>query len=124
MSSPQGRSRRCDGTLPRRAFLQAGLAGWGALGLADLLRLEAQACAASHASSSRKSMIVLWLWGGPSHMETFDLKPEAPLEFRGDFRPISTNVPGIEICEHLPKLAARPTSSRWFALAATLAPAT
>ncbi len=105
MSSPPSRSRRCDGTLPRCAFLQAGLAGWGALGLADLLRLEAQACAASHASSSRKSMIVLWLWGGPSHMETFDLKPEAPLEFRGDFRPISTNVPGIEICEHLPKLA-------------------
>jgi hypothetical protein len=50
-------------------------------------------------------MIVLWLWGGASHMETFDLKPEAPLEYRGDFRPVRTNVPGIEISEHLPLLA-------------------
>jgi hypothetical protein len=50
-------------------------------------------------------MIVLWLWGGPSHMETFDLKPEAPSEFRGEFRPIPTNVPGLEISEHLPQLA-------------------
>lgn len=52
-------------------------------------------------------MIVLWLWGGPSHMETFDLKPEAPSEYRGEFRPIPTNVPGIEISEHLPRLADR-----------------
>ena len=50
-------------------------------------------------------MIVLWLWGGPSHMETFDLKPDAPAEYRGEFRPIRTNVPGIEISEHLPRLA-------------------
>lgn len=50
-------------------------------------------------------MIVVWLWGGPSHMETFDLKPKAPVEFRGSFNPIPTNVPGIEICEHLPGLA-------------------
>ena len=48
---------------------------------------------------------MIWLWGGASHMETFDLKPEAPREFRGEFRPISTSAPGIDICEHLPKLA-------------------
>ena len=50
---------------------------------------------------------MVWLWGGPSHMETFDLKPLAPAEYRGEFRPIATNVPGIEISEHLPLLAAR-----------------
>ncbi len=105
MSSLQSEPRRCSGTLPRRAFLQAGLTGWGALCLADLLRFEAQASAANGSRANNKAMIVLWLWGGPSHMETFDLKPEAPLEFRGEFRPISTNVPSIEICEHLPKLA-------------------
>jgi hypothetical protein len=95
---------RCSGTLSRRAFLRSGLVGLGSLGLADLLRLEAKASPGKTAGSP-KSMLVLWLWGGPSHMETFDLKPQAPAEFRGDFRPIRTNVPGIEICEHLPKLA-------------------
>lgn len=94
---------RCLGTLPRRAFLQAGLAGWGSLGLADLLRCESAAAnaASSTANRRKKSMIVVWLWGGPSHMETFDLKPDAPLEYRGEFRPIGTNVPGIDVCEHL-----------------------
>jgi hypothetical protein len=96
-------SNRCVGTWRRRAFLQAGLAGWGGLALANLLRCES--LAASPAGSKKKSMIVVWLWGGPSHMETFDLKPDAPLEYRGEFRPISTNVLGIEICEHLPLLA-------------------
>jgi hypothetical protein len=50
-------------------------------------------------------MIVVWLWGGPSHMETFDLKPDAPEAYRGAFRPIPTNVPGFEICEKLPRLS-------------------
>jgi hypothetical protein len=95
---------RCPGTLSRRAFLRSGLAGFGALSLADLLRLESRA-AAGKPSSSNKAVIMLWLWGGPSHMETFDLKPDAPAEYRGEFRPIRTNVPGIEICEHLPRLA-------------------
>jgi hypothetical protein len=104
MSSKPSQRGRCIGTLPRRAFLQAGLAGWGGLGLADLLRSESQA-SASTAPTNKKSLIVVWLWGGPSHMETFDLKPDAPLEYRGEFRPIKTNVPGIEICEHLPLLA-------------------
>src|SRR6266850_2544873 len=95
------RSNRCPGTLSRRAFVRSGLTGLFSLGLADLLRLESRAAV----SRSPKSILVLWLWGGPSHMETFDLKPDAPSEYRGDFRPIRTNVPGIDISEHLPRLA-------------------
>ncbi len=96
---------RCPGTLGRRAFLHAGLTGLTALALPELFRLEARASAAGRVPGRRKSIIVLWLWGGPSHMETFDLKPDAPAEYRGEFRPIPTNVPGIAISEHLPLLA-------------------
>jgi hypothetical protein len=96
-----GKQRFCDG-LSRRNFLKVGALGTGGLTLADLLRLEAQA-----GSSSRplKSIINIYLPGGPTHMDTFDLKPGAPAEFRGEFRPIATNVPGMEICELMPKLA-------------------
>lgn len=94
-------SVRCPGTSDRRSFLRTGLTAFGGLTLADLYRLQAKTAE----SVSPKSMIVLWLWGGPSHMETFDLKPNAPIEYRGEFKPIRTNVPGIEISEHLPKLA-------------------
>jgi hypothetical protein len=94
---------RCPGTLSRRSFVRVGLAGLCSLGLPDLLRLQAPAAKAGR--SSPKSILVLWLWGGPSHMETFDLKPGAPAEYRGDFKPIRTNVPGVHICEHLPRLA-------------------
>lgn len=100
------RSRHCEGTLPRRSVLRAGCLGGAGLCLADLERL----CAAGkqpHLNSPGKSLIVLWLWGGASHMETFDLKPNAPREYRGEFSPIPTNVPGIEISEHLPLLAQR-----------------
>src|SRR5437870_1829988 len=103
MTQPIPPSQRCPGTLGRRAFLRSGLVGLCSLGLADLLRLEARAGAAPW--TSPKSMIVLWLWGGPSHMETFDLKPDAPAEYRGEFRPTRTNVPGLHVCEHLPRLA-------------------
>src|SRR5207344_2386044 len=74
-------------------------------GLPELFCLEARAGASGQTPGRRKSIIVLWLWGGPSHMETFDLKPEAPAEYRGEFRPIPTNVPGVSISEHLPQLA-------------------
>jgi hypothetical protein len=87
----------------RRAFLRTGFVGLCSLGLADLLRLEAAANTRSRPAP--KSILVLWLWGGPSHMETFDLKPDAPTEYRGDFRPVPTAVPGLQICEHLPRLA-------------------
>lgn len=87
--------------LPRRAVLQAGaLAGFG-LTLPDLLRLEAAAAAPRR----EMSCILLWLRGGPSSIDMWDLKPDSPAEVRGEFRPIKTNVPGIEISEHLPLCA-------------------
>jgi hypothetical protein len=92
----------CEGTLPRRGFLRAGLAGWSALSLADLLRARSQAATTP---AGDPSMIVVWLWGGPSHMETFDPKPDAPVEYRGLQAAIPTNVPGISITERLPLLA-------------------
>src|SRR6185369_8747159 len=95
--------KSCPGTLSRRAFVRLSLEGLGALGLSELLRL--QSCAAEPRRTSPKSILVLWLWGGPSHMETFDLKPDAPSEYRGEFRPIDTNVHGIQISEHLPLLS-------------------
>jgi len=102
--TPSTPAARCPGTMRRRGFLQCGMSGLASLGLADLLRLQSLA-APSSSGTNDKSLIVLWLWGGPSHMETFDMKPEAPLEYRGEFKPVSTRVPGMEICEHLPLLA-------------------
>lgn len=90
----------CDG-VSRRSFLQIGAMGIGGLTLADLLRAEALA-----GNGGRpKSIINIYLSGGPTHMDTFDLKPNAPAEFRGEFMPIATNVPGLEICELFPQLA-------------------
>src|SRR5437899_564142 len=88
----------CDG-LSRRNFLQIGAFGAG-LTLADLLR--ARALGGPAAGTSPKAAIMIYLPGGPSHMDTYDLKPDAPKEYRGEFRPIPTNVPGIQISEHLP----------------------
>ena len=93
------------GALSRRSFLKVGTLGVCGLGLADFLRLRAaaaQAAGAAAASAPDTSVIFVWLPGGPPHMETYDMKPEAPSEYRGDFSPIKTNVPGIEVCELLP----------------------
>jgi Protein of unknown function (DUF1501) len=90
----------CDG-VSRRSFLKLGAMTLGSLTLADLFRAEALA----GVGSSNKAIINVHLSGGPSHQDMFDLKPEAPAEFRGEFNPIATNVPGIQICEHLPQLA-------------------
>lgn len=91
----------CEG-VSRRDFLKVGtLAGMG-LALPDLMRLRAAAAAAGKRPAN---VIFLFLDGGPSHLETFDLKPDAPAEIRGEFKPIETNVPGIRICELLPKTA-------------------
>lgn len=92
--------RFCDG-YSRRDFLKVGALGVGGLTLADLLRAEA----AAGTGSSHKAVINIHLAGGPSHQDTFDLKPEAAREFRGEFHPIQTNVPGMDICEHFPLLA-------------------
>lgn len=91
----------CDG-ISRRGFLQAGALGIGGLTLADLLRLKAQGAVRPRA---HKSIIMVYLHGGPSQIDTFDMKPDAPAEFRGEFRPIATKVPGLQICELMPRLA-------------------
>src|ERR1700687_2613671 len=96
------RERTCQ-TLTRRAFLQAGASTVLGLSLADLLRLKAMGVAPI--AGSARSVLLLGLWGGPPHLDTWDPKPEAPLEFRGPFTPIATKVPGIRICELFPQLA-------------------
>ncbi len=92
--------RFCDG-LSRRSFLQIGALGMGGLTLPQLLASEA----AAGAGKSHKAVIMVYLCGGPPHQDMYDLKMDAPAEIRGDFSPIKTNVPGIEICELLPNLA-------------------
>ncbi len=96
----ENRRAFCDG-VTRRNFLKVGGLGAG-LSLANLLQLEAEA----GSGRSEKAVIMIYLVGGPPHQDMFDLKPEAPAEYAGEFRPIPTNVPGIEICEHMPRLAA------------------
>ena len=92
----------CDG-VSRREFLRVGGLALGGLSLSQLLRAEA----ASGITRSHKSIIMVFLSGGPPHQDMVDLKPTAPVEVRGEFKPIRTNVPGIDICEHLPRLAKR-----------------
>jgi hypothetical protein len=94
-------TRSCPGPLSRRRFLTTCALGLGGLGLGSLAPLRAAAKEAGR-SVPDTSVILLWLPGGPPHMETYDMKPDAPAEYRGDFRPIRTNVPGIDVCEHLP----------------------
>ena len=90
----------------RRASLQLGLAGLAGGSFFDLLALRrAAASQAGPAAKPPCNCILIWMDGGPTHLETFDLKPEAPLEIRGEFRPIETNVSGMRICEYLPQLA-------------------
>lgn len=92
----------------RRSYLQLGLAGLAGGSFLDLLALRRATADQPDSGSSKKppcNCILIWMDGGPTHFETFDPKPEAPAEIRGEFRPISTNVSGIQICEHLPKLA-------------------
>src|SRR5262245_42461097 len=88
----------------RRNMLKVGLAGVAGLTLPDLLRLRATA-AASGGSTAPKSLILLWMAGGPSHIDTLDPKPDRPPENRGPFGVIQTKLPGVVICEHLPRLA-------------------
>ncbi len=94
------RSRFCDG-ISRRNFLKIGALGLGGFALPQLLEAE------THAGirRSQKAVIMIFLPGGPSHQDMFDLKMDAPAEIRGEFKPIKTNVSGIDICEHLPLIA-------------------
>ncbi len=88
----------------RRAVLQVGALGWGGLNLADLWRARAGASPTT-GQAPPTSVIHVFLGGGPSHLDTFDMKPGAPTEIRGEFGPIATRQPGVVVCEHLPHLA-------------------
>src|SRR5438874_10887749 len=94
------KQRFCDG-ISRRNFLKIGALGLGGLTLPQLLQAEAQ----SGIRRSHKAVIMIYLPGGPPHQDMFDLKMEAPSEIRGEFKPIKTKVPGLHICEHLPRIA-------------------
>ena len=93
-------ARTCHG-LHRRAFLQVGASSVLGLSLADLLKARA----AGETGGPAKAVILLWLWGGPSQLDTFDPKPNAPLDYRGPFGTIPTRIPGVRFCELFPKLA-------------------
>src|SRR5476651_1052250 len=94
-----GKSRFCDG-VTRRSFLRIGALAMGGLTLPSILQAEQQAGTRSH-----KAIIMVYLSGGLSHHDSFDMKPDAPDEIRGEFKPIATRVPGIQISEYLPRLA-------------------
>jgi hypothetical protein len=87
-------------SVSRRSFLQVGALGVAGLTLPDLLRLRAAGSAKE--TSRSKSVIMIYLPGGPSHIDMYDMKPSAPAEYRGEFKPVRTKVPGFDICEHLP----------------------
>jgi hypothetical protein len=95
--------RYCDG-ISRRSFLQLGVAGMAGVSLPRLLEAR-DASASANGSAKNTSVILLWLDGGPSHMDLYDLKPEAPAEYRGIWKPIRTRVPGFDISELFPKQA-------------------
>ncbi|MCI0534064.1 MAG: DUF1501 domain-containing protein [Verrucomicrobiales bacterium] len=91
--------------MERRSFLKAGVLGLAGLSLGDLLRWEARAAVQRKQTKRENSVIILWMRGGPSQHETWDPKPDAPLEYRGEFGAMSTSVPGIQICDLLPMSA-------------------
>ncbi|QEH39180.1 hypothetical protein OJF2_77920 [Aquisphaera giovannonii] len=106
-----GSVRDCDG-VSRREFLRVGGLGLAGLSLADMLRAEGRAAATPSGTKAKgrgqapaRSVILLWMQGGASHIDTFDPKPEAPAEVRGEFGVIPTALPGVQICEHLPRMA-------------------
>jgi hypothetical protein len=92
-----GADRRSSGPLSRRDFLRVGALGLGGLSLADVLRLRA-----SGGARSPRAVIMVCLAGGPSHLDTYDMKPAAPADYRGEFRAIKSRVPGFDLCEHMP----------------------
>src|SRR5947209_4872324 len=93
--------RPCRGPMSRRALLRLGALALGGLNWPRLAR------AGDTQRPSATSVILFWMWGGPSQFETFDPKPDAPAEYRGPFRPIRSAVPGMDVCELFPRLAAQ-----------------
>ncbi|MBI1917869.1 MAG: DUF1501 domain-containing protein [Planctomycetes bacterium] len=99
MTTHQG--TRPPRSVGRRDVLRAGFLGLGGLCLGDLLRLRA----AGDKHGEQTACVLVWLGGGPSHLDTYDLKPDAPAEYRGPYRPIRTRVPGLDVCQLLPRHA-------------------
>src|SRR5438270_9244109 len=97
----RGRQRTCQG-MTRREFVEVGACSLLGLSLADLLRLRADD---SYQVGQARSVIFLWLWGGPAQLDTWDPKPNAPLDFRGPFASIATRTPGVRITELFPQIA-------------------
>ena len=98
----QGTAHTCDG-ISRRDFLQVGTLGAAGVSLAELEQARAEG--KTDPESDRKSVIMIFNLGAPSQFETFDPKPEAPVDIRGEFKPIKTSTPGIQFSEHIPLLA-------------------
>ena len=106
MTREQPRIRRCDGVTRREILHVGGLTAFGlTLGNLSLGQSQASAQAPQREKKRSPACILIWLDGGPSHLETFDLKPDAPKEVRGPFQPTSTKVPGIHVCEYMPRTA-------------------
>ena len=97
--------------LPRRAVLQAGSLGLLGLSSADVASWRASAADEAASAAKHRAVIFIFLTGGLSQHDSFDMKPEGPTDFKVEFRPIATRTPGIQICEHMPLLAQR--SDRW-----------
>jgi len=93
----------CHG-VSRRSFLQAGSAGLAGMTLPALMKLQARG-AVVESQAKIKNCITIFLVGSPGHLDTWDMKPDAPAEVRGKFSPIATKVPGVQICEHFPLMA-------------------
>lgn len=100
------RDREGLAVVGRRSMVKASLAGIAGLSVSDLLRAQSALASAGQATASGKSVILIWMTGGPSHIDTWDPKPEMPSEVRGPFQVISTKVAGASICEYYPKQAA------------------
>src|SRR4051794_11641832 len=92
---------RATSRLSRRALLTAGAAGFAGLNLPALLR----AAESAGRTPKAKHVIFLHQWGGPSHIDTFDMKPDAPAQIRGEFKPIQSDTPGLVLSEHLPRFS-------------------
>lgn len=97
------KGKNCNG-VTRRGFLEVGFSSAFGLSLPEMLHAR-EVGKKQKKPPKERSVMLIWLWGGPSHIDTFDMKPDAPLEYRGPFRAIGTNVPGIQVCEYLPLLA-------------------
>jgi len=100
-----GGSRLCDGVTRRELMRVGGLSLFGGLALTRLLEARDSAAASKRRHGTARSVILFNLLGGPSHQDMFDMKPDAPPEIRGEFRPIQSSVAGLQVCEHLPKAA-------------------